>query len=58
MTCAEAGHLGGLAGGRKGGLAVKRERGLEYYRRIGKLGAKRLIALIAAGRKAQRRRAR
>jgi len=52
MTVQEAGRLGGLIGGRKGGLAVKRERGVAFYQEIGKLGGERVLALIAAGRKA------
>ncbi len=52
MSVREAGRLGGLKGGRKGGLAVKAERGIGFFQEIGRLGGKRLRALVAAGRKA------
>ena len=55
MSVREAGRLGGLKGGRKGGLAVKAERGVEFFQEIGRLGAKRLRALVAAGRKVTER---
>ncbi len=52
LTVAEAGHLGGLKGGKKGGNAVKAKYGEDFYREIGQKGGAKVRALVEAGRAA------
>lgn len=46
MTVAEAGHLGGLKGGKKGGEATKRKHGHPFYEEIGHKGGQKVRQLI------------
>jgi general stress protein YciG len=50
MTVEEAGHLGGIKGGKKGGNTTKQKYGPEFYSEIGHKGGQRVRELIEEGK--------
>jgi general stress protein YciG len=49
MTVEEAGHLGGMKGGKKGGETTSKRYGHEFYEDIGHKGGQKVKRLVEEG---------